>query len=118
MRSIIDKLKALNDSYPDDNEFTNDMRSKINALSDLNDKCSSNLESNFVKNMKSNIARLTQSYNRYIEISKKFQKYVSRNISIRSCTFCISPRNFMGGMLKKDKCKIRAINRCKYATNV
>ena len=51
------------------------------------------------------------------DIFKNFRK-MSKHISGRSCIFCISTWPSMGGMFKKDKGKIKVINRCSYATDV
>ena len=58
---MIDKLKTLYNNY-----LGNNMGSMINALSILNDKYF-NLDSNFVRNMKSDITRLSQFFSEYLE---------------------------------------------------
>ena len=64
MWSMIDKLKTLYNNY-----LGNNMGSMINALSILNDKYF-NLDSNFVRNMKSDITRLSQFFSEYLEIKE------------------------------------------------
>ena len=67
IRSMINKPKTLNNDYLGNN---NNLGSMINALSILNDEYS-NLDSNFVKNIKSDIARLSQLFSEYLKIKEK-----------------------------------------------